>query len=196
MSILRTTIIAIVTLLLIMAALWLWVLASPDPLFNPTARYFPWPIACSANGCLTTLAWQHHFAARQTFSAAANTEAPTSAQALTTITRQHLAHNTLIQAPVTLADARRYRENILNLKNEEQIQSTAGLTTDAYDQYIILPFLEQESLRQQHQAESTDELYQVLAQEHRLFILPFALQWDRDRGVVNTNSLYSPANQQ
>lgn len=177
----------VITPLLVATGLWLWVLASPDPLSNPVATKFPWPIACSTRGCITTTAWHHHLAARQAFLTLTKQPAPTSNEALQTLVRHHLSANALVRSPVTLADVRRYREEILNVKNEQAVMAATGLTLTEYDEQVVLPFLQQEALRQQRKVESIEELYIQLAADRAVVILPFGLGWDKTKAVVTTN---------
>ncbi len=172
---------------MVAAGLWLWVLATPDPLSNPVATSFPWPIACSTRGCITTTVWHTHLAARQAFLTLTKQPAPTSTEALQTLVRHHLSANAQARSPVTLADARRYREEILNVKNDQAVMTATGLTLAAYDEQVVLPFLQQEALRQQRKVESIEELYIQLAQDRIIVILPFGIGWDKTKAVVTTN---------
>jgi hypothetical protein len=180
-------------LLAAVLALWLWVISTSDPLRHPLASRAPWPVACSTRGCIYTTDWVRHADARRLFATEAGKEQPTSADTLTTLIRQHLAHHTVLPNTVTIADARRYREDILNLKDSQQTQETTGLDLAAYDQYIVVPFLEQEQARQIRKAETIDDLYKVLAGERWIIVLPFSLGWNKEEGKVTTNSLYHPA---
>ncbi len=177
-------------LLVAFLALWLWVLASSDPAHNLVARYFPWPIACSTKGCVTTLTWQDHLQARRAFATTTEAVPPISAEGLTTLIRQHLARNALVRSPITPADARRYREEILNVKNEAQLQQAINVTLAEYDESVVIPFLQQEALRQERKAESAEELYKQLAEERWIIVLPLGLGWDKTTATVTTNSLY------
>ena len=170
--------------------LWAWVLLSPDPLANPLANMFPWPIACSTRGCITTARWQAHLQSRLAFMATTNQAVPTSAEALQTLIRHHLSAHALVRSPVTLADVRRYREEILNIKDDASVTAATGLSLAEYDEQVVLPFLQQEALRRQLKVESIEELYLQLAQDRAIIVLPFALSWDKTKAVVTTNSLY------
>ena len=171
---------------------WLWLLASPDPLNHPLASVFPWPVACSTRGCVTSTAWHTHTQARVAFAAATQQDQPTSAQTLETLIRHHLSQHALVRSPVTMADVRRYREEILNIKDDKSVNDVTGLNLADYDTQVILPFLQQEALRQQRKVESASELYVGLAKDRAIFILPFGLAWDKTKASVTTNSGYTP----
>jgi len=171
----------------LLAAGWAWVLAAPNPLAAPVAGWLPWPVVCSTRGCITTRTWQRQQTAIQVFAAAAKKDAPSPEQSLTTLARQHLAHYSQLKSPVTPADAVRYREEILNAKNEAQVREATGLSLADYDRFIIIPFLEQESARQQRRAESAEDLYRQLAGERWIFALPFHLTWDKQEAKVVHN---------
>lgn len=143
-----------------------------------------WPVACSTRGCISHRAWEEQLAAASQFAQETQTPPPTPAQALTTLIRQHLTRHAFLQSPISLADATRYREEILNLKEADQFQGALQLTLAEYDQKIILPFLQQEALRAQHKVESTDELYSALARERKIFLFWRAFTWDVSKGQV------------
>lgn len=172
-------------------AVWLWVLLSPDPLGHPLSAAFPWPVACSTRGCITTTAWHTHMQSRLAFMAKTSQPKPTSAEALQTLIRHHLSAYALVRSPVTMADVRRYREEILNIKDDATVMDATGLSLSDYDEQVILPFLQQEALRQQQKVESIEELYVALARDRAILVLPFALGWDKNKAVVTTNSLHA-----
>ena len=176
------TIVGIV--LVIVLSGWGWVLLAPNSLDVPIAQWLPWPVVCSTRGCITTWSWQRQLAATQAFAKLTNKEQPTAVQALSTLTRQHLAHYGQLVSPVTDAATVRYREEILNATDEAKIKEATGLSMAEYDELVIKPFLEQESLRQQRRAESAEDLYQELAQERWIFVLPWHLTWDKQEGKV------------
>lgn len=164
--------------------LWNWVLVADDALSNPAASFISWPVACSTRGCITTKTWQEHYQARQSFASAAEQEAPKPHEALTTLLRQHLIRHAFLRTPVTTRDAVRYREEILGVKEEEQVVQATGLTLEEYDELVILPLLQQEALKQQNSVESNDELYQMLAKERLLIVLPWGLGWNSEQAAV------------
>src|SRR3990167_7454980 len=136
-------------MVIVTAGLYIWVLASHNPVNNPVARFIPWPVACTTRGCITTLDWQRAMKMSSAFAARTNMSAPTPESTLGTLITQHLVHFGQLQNPINASDAKQYRENILNIKNDTDIKTATGLTTEDYDTYVIEPFLEQESLRQQ-----------------------------------------------
>ena len=172
------------TIVVLLLGGWVWVLASENPLDNPIAGWLPWPVACSTRGCVTMWSWQRHELAAAIFAQATEEERLSPAATLTTLVRQHLAHYAQLKSPITDADAARYREDILNATDEAWIQSATGMTLVDYDEYVVKPFLEQESVRQQRRAEQVDDLYKQLAQERWVIVLPFSLSWDREQGRV------------
>lgn len=164
--------------------LWNWVLASDDALNNPVASFVGWPVACSTRGCVTTRTWQEHYQARQAFALSSEQEPAPPHEALTTLLRQHLVKHAFLRTPVTTRDAVRYREEILGVRNEEQVWQATGLTLEEYDELVILPLLQQEALKQQNSVESNDELYRLLAKERRVVVLPWGLSWNSEQAAV------------
>jgi hypothetical protein len=168
----------VAVLLLLLIALWVWVLATLDPLENPLSSHAPMPIVCTLRGCLTTLTWHNHQLAREKFAHSIGTNPPTSAETLTTIIRQELAQLATVGSSITDADARRYREEILNLSSEEQIENSTGLTSTQYDKSVIVPYLQQQNLIEQRDVKTPDELFKQLALQRWVLVLPFNLRWD------------------
>ena len=169
---------------IISGGLWLVAITTGDPTSSSIAQLLPWPVACSSRGCITTTAWGRQTAAVRTFAEAAGIEAASPAETLTTLVRQHLVEQSQLQAPVTLADARRYREEILHLRQEETIGAATGLGQTDYDRYILIPYLAQESLRQERESESFEALFSELAQERAIVMLPLNFGWDASSGRV------------
>lgn len=165
---------------------WLLILTWSGSIAAPVAHYFPWPIACSTRGCVTTISWLRHHRTLTTFANAANEEAPLYPASLTTLLRQHLIHIAWSRSPVTASDVQRYREEILNIHDEQALLTSTGLSVTEYDRYVILPFLEQEALRSLRHVESLEELHRLLAHERAVFVLPFYLQWDSETATVIT----------
>ena len=172
---------------LIAAAIGFWaaaVLFPRDPLSSRLAERFPWPVACSTRGCITTKSWEQHWLARQAFAKAAGAAAPTSREALITVVRHHLVRHAFLRVPVTADDAARYREEVLGLTDEAAVQETVDLTLADYDTQVLLPLLQQEALRQERSIESLDELFTILAQERPVVVLPLHLKWNKDTATV------------
>lgn len=166
------------TFLLLLVGAYAWVLLAREPLSTPVSRWLPWPVACSTRGCITTRRWHDYLQATERFAQATRAEAPSSATVLTTLIRQHLAHHAHLRSPVSRADAIRYRQEILHAENEEQVQEYTSLSLAQYDEQVLIPLLEQESLRQQRKAETPDDLYAQLAAERWVAVLPWFLAWD------------------
>ncbi len=164
--------------------LWLWILASAQPINNPLAGYPLWPVACSTRGCITTSAWsvQHQLGVQ--FAKATASDAPSPETSLTTAMRRHLVDHASVQQPMTLADARRYREDVLNVKNSGQLQNLLQVELEVYDENVILPYLRQEVLRGQMSVESTEELYGQLSAQRYMAVLPFHFGWNKEKGEV------------
>jgi len=139
---------------------------------------------CSNQGCITTSGWHKHWQARLVFVAAAEQDKPAPEEVLTTLARQHLVDKALISSPVTLGDARRYREEVLLAKDEGQIVEVTGLSLDDYDKLVILPLLKQEVLKQQRGNESLETMFKELAKDRSLWVLPRGLKWDKDLATV------------
>lgn len=172
------------TAVLIIIGLYLSVILSDQPLNSRAASWVPWPVACSTRHCLTTKAWLEHRKIREEFSKKADTLPPSDAEILTTLLRQHLIKYAQQTPSVTLADATRYREEILNLTDISQLSPTLSLSLADYDRQVVLPFLTQENLRQQRFAENGAELWTQLAQERKLIVLLRGLRWDSETATV------------
>lgn len=168
----------VVISLLALAGVYAWLLLSREPLNNPASRWLSWPVACTTRGCITTWQWLNYNEAAQRFSEVAQHEPPSSETVLTTLIRQHLAHYAHLRSPVTRADAVRYRQEILHGENEDQVREYTSFSLAEYDEQVLIPLLEQESLRQQRQAESPEDLYKQLAAERWVVVLPWFWQWD------------------
>lgn len=170
--------------LLVLLACWGSVVWSVTPLAQPLSQFLAWPVACTTRGCITTKTWQQHEKARSTFNQALNLPQATSAETMTTLIRQHLVSHAVVRSAVTTADARRYREEILNAKDAAAIERATTLTRDEYDQLVVLPFLQQEALRQQQHAETADELFHQLAQDRFVIVFVRGLRWNKEEGKV------------
>jgi hypothetical protein len=174
-----------IVLIVITGSVWAAAVFVPrDPLTSGLALRFPWPVACSLRGCLTTRSWQQHWIARQTFARAAGQPEPSHTEALTTLARQHLVHHAFLRVPVAQEDAVRYRQEVLNLHDEAAVRETTGLTLADYDERVLLPLLQQEALRQERSHESLDELFVTLANERALFVFPRHLKWNKEAARV------------
>lgn len=169
---------------LLWAAGWVWVLVDSHTPNNFLSQILPWPVACTARGCVTTRAWQQQMAVSERFAAATQTSAQNREEALTSAVRRHIAENAFLQQPVRIADARRYREEILHLKDETLATESVGLSLAQYDKLVVLPFLQQAALQQARKAETLDELYATLSREHYVLILSRDLMWDKENGKV------------
>lgn len=178
--------VGVIALLLLLGLLgaWGWVLGSKEPLKNPIANLWPWPVACTTRGCVTTQAWAHQATLDARFAASVEQAIPSETESLTTAVRRHLLRHAFVVKPVTAADARRYREEILHLKDEARLKESVGVTAGEYDQFVIVPFLQQAALQQQRKVESVDELYGALANERLVIVLAFSLRWDQETGSV------------
>jgi hypothetical protein len=119
-----------------------------------------------------------------TFAQATEESLPTPEAALTTLVRNHLVAIDGIYSTVSLADATEYRQTILQIRDEQVIGSYTGLSAAAYDEEIVLPFLRQEALRQQRKNESAQEMFEHLAGEYMVLVLPPGLVWDTDKAEV------------
>ncbi len=155
----------------------------PNPRVNPLSRWLPWPLICSTRGCVTTMDWAQYIDLSDRFSEQAGTAKLSSTEMLTTLARQHLVSRAQLKSSVTEEDAWRYRTEILNLSDEE-VKEFSGLEADEYDKYVVLPLLRQENIRQYRQAETTDELYKVLAGERWMAALPIGMWWDKTDGSI------------
>lgn len=160
-----------------------WLVLAHQPLSNPLTKWLPWPVACSTRGCITTWDWQRQTTAARVF-AAQTTEAITANDTLATLIRQHLVHYAFVQSPISVSDAKRYREEILKISSEELVKEKTGLSLVDYDRLVIMPLLEQESLRQQRKAETLDELFVQLAQERWVVVFPWHMRWDKNSAKV------------
>lgn len=165
---------------------WLVTLADSNAPQSRVSRLFPWPVACSARGCVTTQSWKAQQDLSNRFAQNIRGEPVTPESALTSVMRRHLVRHAVFGAATTRNDARQYRENILHLKDEKLLQETLGIGFAEYDELVILPFLQQSVLQEQRKAETIEELYAGLSQERIVVVLPFHLRWDKDTGRVVT----------
>lgn len=163
-------------------ALWLWLLSARDTLSHPLAEIPIFPVACSTRGCVTSANWNTRHRLSTNFATATGQDAPSVDQSLTNTVRTHLIQHAFLKSPVTLVDARRYREEVLYIKNNDQLEQAVGVGTTTYDAAILMPFLQQEALKLQHKVESTEELYTLLSGERTIVLLPFHFQWDKQTG--------------
>lgn len=161
---------------------WLWFLSKPVPFAYTWAERGLWPVACSTRGCVTTRDWARQYTTAEKFAELTGAKAQTPEEALTSSVRQHLLAHAFFKSPVTFSDARRYREQVLNVNKVDFLQEKLGLTGEEYDEFVILPFLEQEALRQEQKVESTDELYRLLAKDRFILLLSWQYRWDRQAG--------------
>ncbi len=179
------TIIALLVVVLVgYLGVWVSVLAAREPLNHPLAHLRLWPVACSTRGCITTAEWINQHGLALTFARAANQGLPTSSDSLTTAVRRHMVEHAFLRSPVTIADAERYREEVLNTTDAAQLQEILEIDQDSYDSNILLPFLQQEALREQLKVESTQELYGALSADRAVFVLPFYFSWNKEKGEI------------
>jgi hypothetical protein len=168
----------------LLAAGWLWILLSPAPLATPIAGWVPWPIACTTHGCISTAAWLRQQQLAQAFAQTTKTDQPAAAETLTSVLRRHMVEAAVLRSPVTLLDATRYRENVLRISSAQQLQTALPISLDTYDSQVVLPYLEQEALKQDRHLATNADLYVALARERFILMLPFHFQWDTHKGVV------------
>ena len=170
----------VIAVVLVALVFLLWVLLSPDPALALPGKWAPIPLVCTSSGCVTSWDLVRQSQLEYAFSAATNSEVPDTAAIATTLVRQHLVHNAQVRSPITRADGERYRQEILNLTDEATIKQTTGLTAEEYDEQVIVPFLEQENLRQARRAESPEDLFSQLAQERVVIVLHLRWGWDKE----------------
>ncbi|HLD26120.1 MAG TPA: hypothetical protein VJC05_03710 [Candidatus Andersenbacteria bacterium] len=170
----------------VLGLLWAWLLWQTTILEWGIARRWPWPVACTTRGCVTTVRWEQQRQARESFAQASGQPAPTAAEALTTLIRQRLVTYAQLQVQVTSQDAVRYREEILHAKDEAAVREATGLALADYDEYVILPLLRQEALKAERRIESLDELFRLLASERIVVVLSRGLVWDKATAQVVT----------
>lgn len=142
------------------------------------------PVACTTRGCISLQAWEQANRIQKHFARAAGESAPSRERVLTTLIRQHLVAHALVKSPVTLTDARKYREDVLNMHDAATIEKLTGLTPPQYDQQIILPYLQEEAVRQDRRSETLDELFKQLSRDRWIIILPLHLWWNTDKAEV------------
>ena len=170
--------------ILLVLILWLSLLYSRDPFNHALAHFGTWPVACTWHGCVTTRNWQKQYQARILFSKTINQGEPSPQDALTTLIRQRLVSESFVASPVTMRDAARYREEILQAKDGSKIAESTGLTLDDYDRYVILPLLQQEVLRQERNIGDYNELFHQLAQKSSVWVLLSTFKWDIEKAKV------------
>lgn len=165
-------------------AAWLWVLSGAMPHEHRLSSWPLFPVACTTRGCITSAQWQQQHSRQGQFAVATNSAAPEPRQSLTTAVRQHLVQHAAVQAPATMTDARRYREEVLQAKDPATVERAVGLTLADYDELVVLPLLQQEAIRLERSMESYDELFAALAKERSVGILAWRYRWDTATGSV------------
>lgn len=174
----------VLLILLGLVGSWLAVLASPALPNGRLATFLPWPAVCTMRGCVTTQDWEAQKRTAERFALSVQEQAPSAEGMLTTALRRHLVTHAFVVNPVTAADARRYREEILHLKDESKLQEAVGLSLEDYDDLVVRPFLQQAALMQEYKVETAEELYTTLARERLVLVLPFHYFWDKNLGRV------------
>ncbi len=162
--------------------LWIWLLSAKQPLQHPLASYPLWPVACSTRGCVTSSSWLLQHQLQLAFAQALYQDMPSPEKSLTTAVRQHILAQAFLRSPVTVSEAKRYREEVLHISDREQLKNILDLPLADYDTNVILPLLQQEALRQERKTESREELYGQLSKERLIILLPFQLRWNKDSG--------------
>ncbi len=165
--------------------MWLWV--STLNLQSPTTRassLFPWPIACSWRGCITSKEWVLQRSYDVAFAKQTNKSQPTEAETLTTILRRHIISHASLASPVSIKDAVRYRTAILRNTEIDTLKPLGIASFPEYDSMVILPFLQQEALMQQRDIKNAKDLYADISKHRSLFLLLFQYQWNIDKGKV------------
>ncbi|PIT98455.1 MAG: hypothetical protein COT71_00585 [Candidatus Andersenbacteria bacterium CG10_big_fil_rev_8_21_14_0_10_54_11] len=170
--------------MLVWGSIWLLLLTSATPLESPLADWPLFPIACSTRGCVTSARWQQQQSIQAQFAHTAGEQAPLPAASLTTVVRQHLVHHASVRVPATMGDARRYREEVLQAKDPEQIERATGLTIPQYDKLVVLPLLQQEAVRLERSADNYEILFADLAKDRPIVILAWPYRWDGETGSV------------
>lgn len=163
---------------------WGFVLASPAPLSNRALSGFSWPVVCSTRGCITTRQWERQRTVERAFAAANALPERGINEALTTLVRQHLVRHASLKSTVTSEDVTRYRTTILNVADDAPTLHQTGLNAKDYDKTVVLAFLQQEALRQQHTVESLSELFTLLSKERFIVVLPRGLWWDKNTATI------------
>ena len=166
--------------------LWAWLLFTQDPLRHPLARTPLFPIACTTRGCITSTSWLQQHQLTTQFNAATLLDTPAPEETLTTVIRDHLLRHATVRPAVTIEGAARYREEILHITSVDDLPDTISLSLEEYDEMIVLPFLQQEGLRQLHLVESTEELYEILTKQRPVLLLLFNYHWNSARGAATT----------
>lgn len=180
----KTLLLVLILVLVILAGSWLALLFSSNPAQHSLASVFPWPIVCTTRGCITSRAWVRQQELVKAFVEAVGQPVPAEEEALTTLVRQHLVNKVLVQEVVTLADATRYRHEVLHLTDEVITQKLTTLKLEDFDRSIVLPFLKQEALRQQLELEQNENLFVHLSSQRWVVALPRNLVWDKANAEV------------
>lgn len=163
-----------------------WFYTSPDVRNHPLAFLAYWPVACSTRGCVTLASWEEQILLDSGFSAIVGSDPVPARDSLTTAIRRHVVGNAFLRSPVTDTDARRYREEVLHISDIDFLADTSVTSLEEYDELVILPFLQQEALREQYSVETVAELYAQLTNERAVVVLPRNYWWDRESGTVGT----------
>ncbi|MAF80438.1 hypothetical protein CL628_00320 [bacterium] len=180
----KTSITVTAIIIVFIIAMLGWALTASDPSATAPGKWLPIPLACTSNGCITSWHLARQAALEATFADATSAPAQSITDMSTTLIRQHLVHHAEVKSPISRADGQRYREEILNLTDESAIATATGLSTQSYDEQVVVPFLEQENLRQARSAESTSDLFSQLAGEQSVFVLHLRWDWNKATAII------------
>lgn len=145
---------------------------------------FGTPIACGSYGCIRASDLHKQQVYTAAFAQATNGQVPREAQVLTTLLRRYLLTHSLMPSAVSLEDARAYRTDVLHTTNITTIQELGFSSFDEYDEFVVIPFLQQEALMKQRHLDTPDALYAQLAQEHVILFLKPDYHWNKSTGEV------------
>lgn len=159
---------------------------SSDPLNHALAKWPIWPIACTTRGCVTTASWIDQHTLAVSFSTTTASPVTTPEVSLTSTVRKHLISQSVLRSPVKTSDVQRYREDILHVVKESDLQQYIPLTLAEYDMQVLMPFLQQEALLNQNKVETTEELYHSLTEDHPVLLLSSHFRWDGETGSVQS----------
>ncbi len=180
----KTSVIVVAVILVFIIAMLGWTLTASDPSITAPGKWLPVPLACTSNGCVTSWDLARQTSLEATFADATSAPAQSITDMATTLVRQHLVHHAEVKSPISRADGQRYREEILNLTNETAIATATGLSANDYDEQVVVPFLEQENLRQARSAESANDLFSQLAGEQSVFALHLRWDWNKETAII------------
>lgn len=142
------------------------------------------PVACGSHGCVRSSDLEQQKRYDAAFARSTNSSIPSQQTSLTTTIRRYFVLHAKNMVQISLADALRYREDVLQMKDEEAIKKLGFTSLEEYDRHVVIPYLTQEALLKTRSLSTTDALYRQLAAEQRIILFAQGYRWDPSTAQV------------